>query len=300
MDLKIINSKGILSKCGIPGIDYVINPYTGCRFGCTYCYASFMGRFIEGKEVKDWGDYVFVKENAIELLEKELNSKFKNDKGKNKEIFLSSVTDPYQGVEVKYKLTRGCLEKIVDFGFEGYVTILTKSDLVTRDIDLFKRLKNVAVGLTVTSTDDSVSKYFEKNAPDVSKRFEALKTLNESDIKTYAFIGPLLPHYVSYTNELEEVFKKLKEVGTKDIFVEHLNLSSYIRNRLITEMKTESGDIISKFYESQKFDYRQALTELVESLAQKYEMNLLTGNVIFHKDYQKQEKDYKEPWKSRT
>ena len=72
MEVKKIHSKGILSKCGIPGIDYVINPYTGCQFGCIYCYASFMGRFLKDKTISDWGNYVYIKENAPELLQKEI------------------------------------------------------------------------------------------------------------------------------------------------------------------------------------------------------------------------------------
>src|SRR3990167_4667670 len=228
MEVKEIQAKHILVKCGIPGIDYVINPYTGCSFACKYCYASFMGRFV-GKQITDWGNYVYAKVNAHELLKNDL--KILKNKGVGKEIFMSSVTDPYQGLEVKYKLTRKCLEILVDFGFEGVVSILTKSDLVTRDIDVFKKLKRVLVGLTITSTDDSISRYFEKFAPSVSQRFKALKELNKNGIETYAFIGPLLPHFVARPDELDRLFKKLKQTGTRNIFIEHLNLSTYIKTR---------------------------------------------------------------------
>jgi len=295
VDFREIQAKSILSQCGIPGIDYVINPYTGCRYGCTYCYASFMGRFIKDKTSQDWGEYVFAKVNAPKLLKKELR-KLKN-KGKGLEIFFSSVTDPYQGVEAKYKLTRQCLEILADWGYEGYVSILTKSNLVLRDIDVLKKLKHVVVGPTVTSTDDAVSRYFEKYAPKASDRLEALKTLNENGIRTYAFIGPLLPHFVAFENELENLFKKLSEIGTKDIFVEHLNLSTYIRTRLIKEMKETEPEIIAKFYESQSIEYREALNELVMKLVGKYNMNLLTSGVIFHKEYQQRESKKRAPWK---
>jgi DNA repair photolyase len=206
VDIREVKAKTILSKCGIPGIDYTINPYTGCRFGCIYCYASFMGRFIKDKTIHDWGNYVFVKVNAPKLLKKELK-KLKN-KGQGTEIFISSVTDPYQGLEAKYKLTRRCLKILIDYDFEGYVSILTKSNLVLRDIDLFKKLKHVGVGITVTSTDDSISRFFEKYAPSATDRFKALKKLNKEDVQTYAFIGPLLPHFVAYQDELESLFKK--------------------------------------------------------------------------------------------
>lgn len=295
MDFREVQAKTILSPCGIPGIDYVINPYTGCRFGCTYCYASFMGRFLKDKTVADWGNYVYAKINAPELLKKEL-MKVKN-KGVGKEIFLSSVTDPYQGIEAKYKLTRQCLEILADYDFEGYVSILTKSNLVLRDIDILKRLKHVAVGLTITSTNNAISRYFERFAPNVTDRIKALKTLNQSKIRTYAFIGPLLPHFVAFEEELENIFKSVSEAGTKDVFVEHLNLSSYIKGRLITEMKDKESAHIEKFYESQAKEYREILDDLVEKYIAKYKMRLLTGNVIFHKEYQQAKNKKENPWK---
>ncbi len=284
MEFKEVEAKSILNPCGIPGIDYVINPYIGCRFACKYCYASFMGRFV-GKTIYDWGEYVYAKVNAPLLLKKEIK-KLKN-KGRDKEIFLSSVTDPYQEVEGKYQLTRQCLEILADYGFEGVVSILTKSNRVTRDIDVFKRLKNVVVGLTVTSTNDKISRYFEKYAPPVSARLKALKILNENGIKTYAFIGPLLPHFVAQTEELERLFVELSRTGTKDIFIEHLNLARYIRSRLMVEMKGVDKEILEKFYSSQSKDYRKNLEEKIKKLIKKYKMNLLKDMVIFHREFQK-------------
>ncbi|KKQ23871.1 MAG: Radical SAM domain protein [Candidatus Roizmanbacteria bacterium GW2011_GWC2_37_13] len=284
MEFKEIRAKNILVRCGIPGIDYVINPYIGCRFACKYCYASFMGRFVD-KTIYDWGEYVYAKVNAPELLNKEIK-KLKN-KGRGKEIFLSSVTDPYQGAEGDYKLTRQCLKILADYGFEGVVSILTKSNLVIRDIDIFKKLKHAIVGLTVTSTDDGISRYFEKSAPAVSVRLKTLKILNENGIKTYAFIGPLLPHFVAESDELEKLFKELSETGTKDIFVEHLNLAKYIRNRLFEEMKDVDQEILKKFYSSQSKSYRVELEEKIIKLIKKYKMNLLKDMVIFHKEFQK-------------
>ncbi len=293
MDFREMQAKSILTPCGIPGIDYVINPYMGCRFGCTYCYASFMGRFLKGKTINDWGEYVYVKTNAPELLKKEMHKKLgarlrgKASAGRGKEILLSSVTDPYQGAEAKYKITRQCLEVLADYGYEGILSILTKSPLVTRDIDILKRFKCASVGLTVTSTDDSISRYFEKYAPLVNDRFKALKELNQNGIHTYAFIGPVLPHYVAQSDELGKIFARLADVGTKDIFVEHLNLSTYIKNRLLHEMKGEDKDVVRKFYFSQSPRYRDDLNKLLEKLIKKYKMNLLLDMVIFHKEFQK-------------
>jgi len=207
------------------------------------------------------------------------------NKGQGMELFLSSVTDPYQGAEGEYKLTRQCLQILADYGFAGVVSILTKSNLVIRDIDIFKKLKHVIVGLTVTSTDDTISRYFEKNAPASSTRLKTLKILNNNGIKTYAFIGPLLPHFVAQGEELEKLIVALSKTGTKDIFIEHLNLAKYIRQRLLAEMKGIDPDIMEKFYSSQSKDYRLELEEKIRNLIKKYKMNLLLNMIIFHKEF---------------
>jgi DNA repair photolyase len=285
LDIREVSARTILTRCGIPGIDYVINPYTGCAFGCTYCYASFMSRFIPGKTIADWGTYVFAKINAPQLLKKEIGRL--PQKGQGKEIFFSSVTDPYQGLEAKYQLTRQCLQILADSKTEASISILTKSHLVTRDIDIFKQLKSVFVGLTVTSTNDSISRYFERYASNVTDRLEALRELNKNNIPTYAFIGPLLPHFVAQTDQLEQIFKRLKETGTKNLFVEHLNLSMYIRNRLLKEMPDADPKILDTFYLSQAKNYRNQLDKIVLSFVKKYDMHLMHDQTIFHKEFQK-------------
>lgn len=282
MEIKEVQAKSILTPSKLPDTDYVINPYTGCAFGCTYCYASFMGRFV-GKTTNDWGDYVYVKTNAAELLEKDLK-KLKN-KGKGISILFSSVTDPYQGMEAKHQLTRRCLEVLVDYGFEGVLSILTKSHMVIRDIDLLKKLKNVEVGFTITSTDDKISRYFEKKAPNVSQRLDAMKELNSEGIKTYVFVGPLLPHYVSEPEVLDELFKQIADTGTKELYVEHINLSKYILDRLKREMPDLDKEIMDKFYSSKKSEYRDELNEIILSLVKKYNLKLRLGATIYHKDF---------------
>src|SRR3990167_8136324 len=169
MKINLIKAKTILQKTGLPDCDWVVNPYTGCRFGCKYCYAAFVGLFPHPKE--EWGSYVDVKINAPELLKKEIS-------GEKGIILFSSVTDPYQGLEAKYQLTRKCLQVLADTGYKCEVGILTKSGLVTRDIDVFKKIKNLHVGMTVTSTGDPISQYLETYATPNQARLEALTKLH--------------------------------------------------------------------------------------------------------------------------
>ncbi len=182
-NISLIESRSILSKTGIRGFDYVINCYRGCSFGCYHCYASFMKKFTGHKE--KWGDFVDVKINTIELIKKEIK------KINNGTVFLSSVTDPYVPIESKFKLTRGVLECLIGTDFE--ITILTRSPLVTRDVDIFKRLKSVEVGLSIPTDREDIRKIFEPNATPISARIRAMKRLKQEGIKTYAFIAPLLP-----------------------------------------------------------------------------------------------------------
>ncbi len=281
MQIKEIESKSILTPSKLPDADYVVNPYTGCAFGCTYCYASFMGRYV-GKDNADWGNYVFVKINAPELLKKDLHRI--KDKGEGKSIFFSSVTDPYQGLESKHQLTRQCLQILLDYGFNGKVSILTKSHMALRDLDLFKKFKNIEVGFTITSTDDKIARYFEKNAPNVSQRLDAMKRLNIEGIKTYAFVGPLLPHFAAEKETLDKLFDAISKTGTKELYVEHINLSKYILDRFLKEMPDLDKGILEKFYSSKGKEYREELSRLVIELVDKYNLKLRLGSAIYHKE----------------
>ena len=183
MKVREILSKTILTNTAISSFDYCINPYVGCGHGCRYCYASFMRRFTGHME--PWGAFVDVKVNAPQLLRKQLKRKRRGS------VSLSTVTDPYQPLERKYRLTRRCLEALLDHQFS--VNILTRSPLCLRDIDLFKQFKDIEVGLSITTHDEAIKKIFEPYSPSIHSRVKALETLRKEKIRTYAFIGPMLP-----------------------------------------------------------------------------------------------------------
>lgn len=292
MKINEVTSKSALVKSALPDTDYVVNPYSGCAFGCVYCYADFMRRFTGHLQDK-WGEYVDVRTNIPEVFAKELNNLIiRVNKGQTQEfkggkwpiIFISSVTDPYQGVEAKYKLTRQCLQMLANNNFKGEVAILTKSSLITRDIDILQKLYNVTVGLTITSTQDEVGRFFEKFAPPLSKRVEALQKLNDSGIKTYAFVGPLLPHYAARKKELTKLFKSIKEAGTKEVYVEHINLPPNRMKRLKSELKGKIKESMHQLFElSQTDEYKDELNELVYGLLKKYNLQILGGGIIDHR-----------------
>ncbi|MEJ2671705.1 MAG: radical SAM protein [Deltaproteobacteria bacterium] len=186
MDFSEITIKTALVKSRIPGVDYVINPYLGCGHGCRYCYAVFMRRYARHHAGAPWGSFVEVKVNLARVLTAELARK--KHPG---QVFLSSVCDPYQPVELKYRLTRNCLEILGDFGWS--VNILTRSPLVIRDLDLFAALPGVSLGLSIPTDDDQVRRVLEPHAPSIQARIATLKKLHDAGLSPWVFIAPILP-----------------------------------------------------------------------------------------------------------
>ena len=181
MILRETYARSILSKSQV--FDYVVNPYVGCQHGCTYCYARFMKRFTGHKE--PWGEFVDVKINAPDLLKHEINRK---PPGR---VWVSGVCDSYQPLETAYELTRKCLEILIEHSWP--ITVQTKSPLVLRDIDLFRKSDKIEVGLSVTSADDEIRKLFEPGASSIKERTKTLEELHLAGIRTYAMIAPILP-----------------------------------------------------------------------------------------------------------
>lgn len=142
-----------------------------------------MKRFTGHKE--PWGDFVDVKINALDLLNRDIEKKQKGT------VWVSGVCDPYQPLEEKYRLSRKCLDVLVQKDWP--VAIQTRSPLVLRDMDIFKTSNKIEVGLSITSSNDEVRKVFEPNAPSIMERLRTIESLHQNGIKTYVMIAPILP-----------------------------------------------------------------------------------------------------------
>jgi DNA repair photolyase len=278
MKIKEINAKTIIVPSKLPDVDYVINPYTGCQFGCLYCYATFVGRFVNEPR-SNWGNYVYVKSNAISLAKDQLSSC--GVKRKQSSILFSSVTDPYHGIERKYRLTRGILEVIVEQGYTGPIRILTISPLVIRDVELLKQL-NADVGLTITTTDDQLSRFLEVKAPLASRRLDTVTQLIQEGIHTYVFIGPLLPHFRTQPELLDDLFRAVADTGTQEVYVEHINLPKYVKDQMSKTLQGESEDVRDIYKGAVSQYHRDMLTAVVEELAAKYNLHIRLGGTIYH------------------
>jgi DNA repair photolyase len=204
---RTIPAKSILSKMkNSPdpwfGITYNMNLYRGCQHQCIYCDSR-----SECYQLGDLAD-IRIKENALAILERELKSK--QQKGT---VGFGSMNDPYMPVEKSEELVRGALKLLLRYNFP--VHILTKSDLILRDIDLLQQLsKNyAAASLTITTVNDKLARIIEPAAPVSSKRFEAIRQLSKAGIYTGVMLMPLLPFINDTWEEVEELIYRSKEVG---------------------------------------------------------------------------------------
>jgi DNA repair photolyase len=259
MEIKEVKCKSILSKSGLRDSKYSINPYRGCSHNCIYCYSPYILR-----EERKWGDFVDVKVNAPEVLVKETHRKKKGS------ILISSVTDPYQPLEEKYKLTRRILEMLRNKEFS--ISILTKSTLVLRDLDMIKKL-NCEVGLTITTLDENLAKIFEPNSSSPEKRLEVLSYFKISGIKTYIFFGPLLP-FISDAN-LEKTISRFALAKPDKIYVDKLNIKGEKHwENIKSVLEKNFPDMVEKWEQIlfSKSDYYEKLKQRIIEISKNYDI----------------------------
>ena len=224
-----IRARRVIHKTKIPGADWAVNYYRGCTHGCIYCYLRFLCRWRKRKE--RWGKFVDVVINAPELVAEES----KNKKGT---AILCTSGDAYQPIDKKYLLTRKVLQNLNP---NLKLSVLTKSDLITRDIDVFKRFKDIELGLTITTLDEDIKRVFEPYSPSSHARLEALEKLKQEGFYTYVFVGPILP----YLTDLEEIFEEVSPFV--DLFMfEDLNMNP-CRKEVFEAIKNNFPELVDKY-----------------------------------------------------
>jgi DNA repair photolyase len=199
---------------------YYINPYVGCMIGCDFCYVmdrADWSRELEGLPALPWGRWVDAKVNAAEVLAREI---MQYPPGPVR--FSPILTDPYQPVERRFRVTRQCLEVLVDTGFVPL--ILTRAERVLEDVDLFKRFPQAAVGFSIPSDDDRMRAIFEPGSDPIDARFHALEVLKDAGITTFVVVQPMLPMDPERLVErLAPLVKAARIDRMNDLFrVEHL------------------------------------------------------------------------------
>jgi DNA repair photolyase len=185
-------TKSIITRNNSPdvGFETSLNPYRGCEHGCIYCYARPTHEYLGLSAGLDFESKIMVKTNAAELLRAELES----PRWQPQTLVMSGVTDPYQPVERKLRLTRGCLEVLAKF--RNPVSIITKNRLVTRDVDLLGDLaahNATAVNVSVTSLDSNLQRVLEPRTSSPQARLDAIRQLRSAGIPVGVMVAPIIP-----------------------------------------------------------------------------------------------------------
>ncbi len=264
MVIKEIKVNDYLTKSKLPASDYVINPYVGCPHGCKYCYASFMKRFTGHNE--EWGDFLDIK-----ICDKKINL----EKIKNKDVFLSSVTDCYNPFEEKYKVTRKILEQLVDA--DCFLGIATKSNLILRDVDLLKKMKHVRVSMSINTLNENFRADMD-NASSIKERLVTLEKLHKQGIYTILFMSPIFP----YITEWQEIIEKSKNF-VDEYWFENLNLRGAYKFYIMNYIKNKYAKYYKYYcdiYLNGNNSYWESLSKEIDDYCQKN--NIKYVNYFYH------------------
>lgn len=205
-------SRTIVTKNDSPdvGMEHTINPYRGCEHGCIYCFARPTHEYLDMSAGLDFETKILVKKNAPELLREKLNSK----SWRGEVISLSGITDCYQPIERKFKLTRGILEVLKEF--KNPVSIITKNALVTRDIDLLQPMAEInasAVFISVTTLDPKLAEKMEPRTSHPESRLRAIEKLRNAGIPVGTMIAPVIPGLTDH--EMPAILKAVSSAGAE-------------------------------------------------------------------------------------
>ena len=204
-----------------------INPYQGCQHRCGYCYATY-----------EWSpqfyDRVYAKSNSPQILEKQLRLwKFKKQ---IHPVMISSATDAYQAAELKFGLTRKCIEVLQNHNFPYYV--FTKSTIIKRDLELHKQYKdNCVIVWSITTSDENIRRCIEPGTPPASAMFEVIKKFTDFGIRCCINIDPILPLITDSSDNIEAIIDSSRKANVKYVFGAILRLRRDIWERIKTILK---------------------------------------------------------------
>jgi len=267
--------RSILNRCTVPRMPFTwtINPYRGCEFACKYCYARYTHEFMEMRNGLDFEQKIYVKQHASDLLRQELRQVKRGE-----EIAIGTATDPYQPAERRFEVTRGILEEFARHeGLE--LGIVTKSDLVLRDLDLLRTIaerNSLFVSVTITTLNVSLARLLEPRAPRPDLRLEAVRELNRSGVPAGVNCAPVLPGITDAPADLEALVRATAEAGGKHIFANPLFLKPCSAAVFLPFLEKEFPELVSSYRERYKDRaylpkaYQQRISQLIARLRQKY------------------------------
>lgn len=267
--------RSLLNRCTAARMPFTwtINPYRGCEFACKYCYARYTHEFMELRDGVDFERKIFVKQHAAELLRQELSSVKPGE-----EIAIGTATDPYQPIERLLEVTRAILEELSRHaGLE--LGIVTKSNLVLRDIDLLRRIaenNQIFVNVTITTLDVDLARILEPRAPRPDLRMETVRKMNLEGVNTGVICAPVVPGITDSPRDLEALVRATAEAGGKYIYANPLFLKPCSAAVFLPFVEKEFPHLVDSYrqrYKDRAFlpkAYGQRLSQLMARLRQKH------------------------------
>ena len=271
-------TRSLLNRCTVERMPFTwtINPYRGCEFACKYCYARYTHEFMEMRDGADFEQKIYVKQHAANLLRQELRQVKPGE-----EIAIGTATDPYQPAEKRFEVTRAILEELalhrgLDLG------LITKSNLVVRDIDLFRQIaehNRLHVSITITTLNVELARLLEPRAPRPDLRLDAVRKLNEAGIRTGVSCAPVIPGITDSPKELEKLVKAVAQAGGRHIFANPLFLkpcSAAVFMPFLKQQFPHLADNYARRYGERAYlpkTYHERISQLMRKLRQKYGIN---------------------------
>lgn len=273
-----ISAKSLLNRCvsrrALP-FTWTINPYRGCEFGCRYCYARYTHEFMEMRDGMEFEQKIYVKQHPADLLRHDLRRVKPGES-----IALGTATDPYQPAERRYEVTRAILEEFsLHRGFE--LGIVTKSNLIVRDLDLLKRIdrtNRLSIHITITTLDTELARILEPRAPRPDLRIEAVRTLRQSGLRVGVSCCPVLPGITDSPEDLEAVIRAAAGAGADHLFANPLFLKPCSAAIFLPFIEQNFPHLAANYrerYRDRAFlpdAYGKRLSQLVRRLREKYKL----------------------------
>jgi len=248
-----VQCKTALSRSTLPGLDYSLNPYRGCMHNCVYCYAPHVLRIPR----EFWGEILEIKKNIPVVVAKEVKTK------KPGVVGISTVTDPYQPLEQKYKLTRFCLEQLLRYDFPAHIQ--TKSTLVTRDIDLLQRFSDAQVMISIGTLHDNERRLLEPNTSSIQDRFATLKKCSDAGLRTAVFFGPVYP--TTTIQDIPQILDAIKDAGAQEVWFDLLRLKPGIWENIQNTLQHEKETL--QMFTNNLFNEKEYYTRIREEIQKK-------------------------------
>jgi len=261
-----------VSKRKLP-FTWTINPYRGCEFACKYCYARYTHEFMEMRDGLDFERKIYVKQQTAWLLRHDLKRVKRGE-----QIAIGTATDPYQPAEKRFEITRSILQEIAQHrGLE--LGIVTKSDLVVRDIDLLREVAEhnaLYINLTVTTLNTKLARILEPRAPRPDLRLQALTKLTKAGLNGGVICAPVLPGITDSPAELDKLVRATKEAGGKYIYANPLFLKPCSASIFLPFLEKEFPELVADYrkrYSDHAFvskAYSKRLSTLMAALRKKH------------------------------